>query len=46
MAFPAKLAHERAEKYLKQLALWEKRDTPSRTLVWWHEAPTHDCSRA
>ena len=29
---PAKLAHERAEKYLKQLALWEKRDTPSRTL--------------
>ena len=29
---PAKLARERAEKYLKQLALWDKRDTPSRTL--------------
>jgi ABC-2 type transport system ATP-binding protein len=29
---PAKLARERAEKYHKQLALWDKRDTPSRTL--------------
>jgi ABC-2 type transport system ATP-binding protein len=29
---PANIAHERAEKYLKQLALWDKRDTPSRTL--------------
>lgn len=29
---PANIAHERAEKYLKQLALWGKRDTPSRTL--------------
>jgi ABC-2 type transport system ATP-binding protein len=29
---PPKLAHERAEKYLKQLALWDKKDTPSRTL--------------
>jgi ABC-2 type transport system ATP-binding protein len=29
---PAKLARERAEKYLRQLALWDKRDTPSRTL--------------
>jgi ABC-2 type transport system ATP-binding protein len=29
---PAGVAHERAEKYLKQLALWDKRDTASRTL--------------
>lgn len=29
---PAAIAYERAEKYLKQLALWDKRDTPSRTL--------------
>ena len=29
---PANIAQERAEKYLKQLALWDKRDTPSRTL--------------
>lgn len=29
---PANIAYERAEKYLKQLALWDKRDTPSRTL--------------
>ncbi len=29
---PSKVAYERAEKYLKQLALWDKRDTPSRTL--------------
>ena len=29
---PANIAHERAEKYLKQLALWDKRDTPYRTL--------------
>jgi ABC-2 type transport system ATP-binding protein len=29
---PANIAHQRAEKYLKQLALWDKRDTPSRTL--------------
>ena len=26
------LAHQRAEKYLKQLDLWEKRDTPARSL--------------
>lgn len=26
------LAHKRAEKYLKQLDLWEKRDTPARSL--------------
>lgn len=26
------LAHKRAEKYLKQLDLWEKRDTPARML--------------
>ena len=29
---PRKLARERAEKYLKQLSLWEKRDAMSRTL--------------
>ena len=29
---PANIAHERAEKYLKQLALWDKCDTPYRTL--------------
>ncbi|MDG1165829.1 MAG: ABC transporter ATP-binding protein [Porticoccaceae bacterium] len=29
---PAGVAYERAEKYLKQLALWDKRDTASRTL--------------
>lgn len=29
---PRKLAHERAEKYLKQLTLWDKRDEMSRTL--------------
>lgn len=29
---PRKIATERAEKYLKQLDLWEKRNTPSRTL--------------
>lgn len=27
-----KLAHERAEKYMKKLDLWDKRDTPSRNL--------------
>lgn len=29
---PRSLAEERADKYLKQLGLWEKRDTPSRML--------------
>src|SRR5690606_9332977 len=29
---PLKLARERAEKYLHQLGLWEKRDEPSRSL--------------
>jgi ABC-2 type transport system ATP-binding protein len=29
---PRKLAKERAERYLKQLSLWEKRDAMSRTL--------------
>lgn len=29
---PAPLARERAEKYLRQLGLWEKRDVQSRTL--------------
>ena len=29
---PRKIASERAEKYLKQLGLWEKRSMPSRTL--------------
>ena len=29
---PRKLAQERAERYLKQLSLWEKRDDMSRTL--------------
>ncbi|MED5239748.1 MAG: ABC transporter ATP-binding protein, partial [Pseudomonadota bacterium] len=29
---PAPLARERAEKYLRQLGLWEKRDKQSRTL--------------
>jgi len=29
---PRKMAIERAEKYLKQLDLWDKRNTPSRTL--------------
>ncbi|MCL4103928.1 UNVERIFIED_CONTAM: hypothetical protein GTU68_034790 [Idotea baltica] len=29
---PAKIARERAEKYLKALGLWEKRDIPSRML--------------
>jgi ABC-2 type transport system ATP-binding protein len=29
---PRELAHERAEKYLKQLDLWEKRDKQARTL--------------
>ena len=29
---PKVLAHERAEKYLRQLALWDKRDIASRTL--------------
>ena len=29
---PPKIAKERAEKYLTQLGLWDKRDTPSRSL--------------
>src|SRR5690554_4413516 len=29
---PAKLARERAEKYLKKLGLWDKRNTPARML--------------
>lgn len=29
---PAAVARERAEKYLRQLGLWDKRDTPSRML--------------
>ncbi|KPY27468.1 ABC-type multidrug efflux system, ATP-bindig protein [Pseudomonas syringae pv. papulans] len=29
---PAKIAKERAEQYLTQLGLWEKRDVPSRSL--------------
>ncbi len=29
---PAPLARERAEKYLRQLGLWDKRDQQSRTL--------------
>ncbi|MFT7223473.1 MAG: ABC-2 type transport system ATP-binding protein [Cellvibrionaceae bacterium] len=29
---PRKLARERAEKYLRQLGLWEKRSTPARSL--------------
>jgi len=29
---PRKLAHERAEKYLKNLRLWDKRDEPARSL--------------
>lgn len=29
---PRSLAEERADKYLKQLGLWDKRDTPSRML--------------
>lgn len=29
---PRKLAHERAEKYLSQLGLWDKRDEPARSL--------------
>jgi ABC-2 type transport system ATP-binding protein len=29
---PAKLARERAEKYLRKLGLWEKRSTPARML--------------
>ena len=29
---PSDVAYERAEKYLKQLALWDKRNTASRTL--------------
>lgn len=29
---PAKVAKERAEQYLTQLGLWDKRDTPSRSL--------------
>lgn len=29
---PAPLARQRAEKYLRQLGLWDKRDNPSRTL--------------
>ena len=29
---PRKIANERAENYLKQLGLWDKRDMPSRTL--------------
>ena len=29
---PSKVAKERAEKYLSQLGLWDKRDTPSREL--------------
>ena len=29
---PVKLAHERAEYYLRRLGLWEKRDTQSRSL--------------
>jgi ABC-2 type transport system ATP-binding protein len=29
---PAKIARERAEQYLTQLGLWEKRDVPSRSL--------------
>ncbi|PVZ12298.1 MULTISPECIES: ABC transporter ATP-binding protein [unclassified Pseudomonas] len=29
---PAKVARERAEQYLNQLGLWDKRDTPSRSL--------------
>lgn len=29
---PRTLAHQRAEKYLKQLGLWDKRDEPARSL--------------
>lgn len=29
---PSPLAHQRAEKYLKKLGIWDKRDTPSRNL--------------
>ncbi|PYE33729.1 ABC-2 type transport system ATP-binding protein [Idiomarina fontislapidosi] len=29
---PRKLAHQRSEKYLKQLGLWDKRDQPARAL--------------
>jgi ABC-2 type transport system ATP-binding protein len=29
---PVQLAHERAEKYLRALGLWDKREVPSRTL--------------
>ncbi|MGY6361502.1 ATP-binding cassette domain-containing protein, partial [Proteus mirabilis] len=29
---PAKVAKERAEQYLTQLGLWDKRDVPSRSL--------------
>src|SRR5690625_7798086 len=29
---PVKLARERAEKYLRQLGLWDKRNTPARML--------------
>ena len=43
---PRPVARERAEKYLKQLQLWDRKDKMSRGLSWRHEAPADDCPRA
>ena len=43
---PPALARERAEKYLRALGLWDKRDDASRASLRRHEAPPDDCPRA
>ena len=43
---PRELAVERSEKYLKQLQLWDKRDTDRALALGRHEAPAHDRARA
>ncbi len=42
---PPELARERAEKYLRALGLWDKRDVPSTNAVRRHEAPPDDRPR-
>ena len=43
---PRRLAKQRAEKYLKQLQLWERRNSIARSLVRRHEAAPHDRASA
>jgi ABC-type multidrug transport system ATPase subunit len=43
---PPELARERAEKYLRELGLWDKRDNAARECpVRRHEAAPDDCPR-